>query len=111
MLKRQNRLTTKDYSIKEKGEVLHSPLFRIQLLTKNSPDSKIGIIISKKYFKKSVDRNKLKRKIWYACKEIDILKKDTIKNKNCIIQYINKSKNIPLSIPTYRNIKLDLENL
>lgn len=107
MLSRQNRLKTKDYSIKEKGEVLHSPLFRIQLIDKNNLHTKVGIIISKKYFKKSVDRNKLKRKIWYACREIDILSNSKTENKNCIIQYISKSK----TIPTYKKIKSDLEIL
>lgn len=109
MLPRQNRLTTKDYLIKEKGEVLHSPLFRIQILKKHTEHSKIGIIISKKYFKKAVDRNKLKRKICYACREMDILSinktNSKTRNGNWIIQYISKSKTIPL----YKNIKSDLQ--
>ena len=118
MLSRQNRLKTKDYSIKEKGEVLHSPLFRIQIIhlvissTAHQKELvKIGVTISKKVLKLATDRNKLKRKICYACNEIGILKIKNTENMglNIYIQYINKTKAKKEKLPTYKNIKQNLQ--
>lgn len=63
MLKRQYRLTRKDYETK-KGDVVSTPFFRFYIYSSEKPC--FGVIISKKTLKLSVDRHLLKRRLCYA---------------------------------------------
>jgi ribonuclease P protein component len=66
MLSKQNRLERSEYDLVfKKGRRIRGKNFSLIILpseNKNEP-SQIGIIVTKKVFKKAVDRNKLKRQI------------------------------------------------
>ena len=63
MLKKINRIgNKKDFlEIKNKGEMIYSPIFGLLILKKEDKEKKFGFIISKKISKRAVDRNKIKR--------------------------------------------------
>jgi len=62
----------------EKGKIIHHHPFKVLFQLTNNPEfaypAKIGISVSKKNFKRAVDRNYLKRKIReaYRCNKSDL---------------------------------------
>ena len=75
MLKKENRLTTKEFlDVFKKGEKKHNSFFLL-VYTKNDKKVKVGVSIPKKIFKKAVDRNKTKRIIFNLLKKNHLLPK------------------------------------
>ena len=69
MLKKQNKLNTKD--IKElitAGKRVYGTLFSVVYKPKNT--NKFGVTVSKKVYKKAVDRNRAKRRVFGALKDV-----------------------------------------
>lgn len=71
MLKKDLRLRkAKDFALlSQHGRVVYNPLFTLRL-RKNEIDSKVGFVASKKVFKKAVDRNRAKRRMREALREL-----------------------------------------
>ena len=65
MLKKTNSIGRKKefLEIKNKGNILNSPLFGAVTLQDDTEDLKFGFVISKKISKRAVDRNKIKRRM------------------------------------------------
>jgi ribonuclease P protein component len=69
MLKRSNRLSTKQFmEVMEKGRVTHSPLFIMRILSKENlvMDVRIAAVAPKKVAPTAVLRNGIKRHIYEA---------------------------------------------
>lgn len=124
MLNRQNRLTTKDFKRLSKdhksGVAISTSLFNAKVYSNKMDDEtgrKLGLVISKKYFKKANKRNALKRKICYAYRQVlkdqnkDFIDKNMGENtqKNYILYYIKKDAEQKL--PEYKIIKNNLEEI
>ncbi len=76
MLPKSKRLTTEEFKeVFENGKKIYSPLFMYSYVIKES--FKLSVVASKKNFKKAVQRNKYKRKIFNIVRSFD---KDTLPN-------------------------------
>ena len=86
MLKKENRLTTKEFEeVFKKGKKIHTDTF-IFIIEKNTKNGKIGISTPKKIYKNAVGRNNIKRKIYNFIQTENLLPTDThiliiLKNK------------------------------
>lgn len=70
MLSKQNKLNTFDLKeLKKAGKRVHSTLFSVTYMA--SPTQKYGISITKKTYKNAVDRNKAKRRVFAAIKDLN----------------------------------------
>jgi ribonuclease P protein component len=64
MLKKSQRLSTKQFNeVMSRGRILHSPLFLARVLIGQN-GAKISAAAPVKLFKKAVERNKIRRKIY-----------------------------------------------
>jgi ribonuclease P protein component len=54
----------------KKGRVIKTPYFLLKIFPAEQLSSRFGIVISRKVFKKAVDRNRLKRRIFNFLREI-----------------------------------------
>ena len=71
MLKKSQRLLTKQFNqVMSKGKVLHSTLFMARVL-KGQVGTKIAAVAPVKPFKRAVDRNKVRRKIYNALRPVE----------------------------------------
>lgn len=81
MLPRSNRISVGQFdTIMEKGRVVHSPLFLVRILS-GQADTKIAAVASKKVAKTAVVRNKTRRRIYEAVKDL----KGNILNNHILI--------------------------
>lgn len=71
MLPKSKRLTRDDFSNVQKRTVLRGHYFDIVLSP--SDTTRFGCVISKKRIKRAVDRNTVRRKIYHALHDIDIV--------------------------------------
>lgn len=106
MLPREKRITDNKHfqKIFRKGRRISSPSYIINVLESRSPVSKIGIIVGKKYSKKATERNKAKRIIREAVKELY----PTIKNGTDIIISVKGAKT---SKPKLVMVTAEIRNL
>lgn len=96
MLPKKERLTKNDF----KGWRPH-PLFRgtfVDISGASSKETKFACVVSKKRFKKSVERNKAKRKVY------SILAKAKTKTPNLIVVYPKQN----LISSSYKNIETEI---
>ena len=68
MLKKANRLS--GFRTKAKGQVYNTPLFNVNIFSGENEKAKFGFVVSKKVDKRAVVRNKTKRVLGEAAKEI-----------------------------------------
>jgi ribonuclease P protein component len=47
--------------VKRQGQIIHSPLFAVSILTGQKKGPKFGLVVSKKIDKKATERNKIRR--------------------------------------------------
>jgi len=72
MLSRQNQLNTFDLKeLKLAGKRVHSTLFSITCAESRQNINKYSLSVPKKLYKKAVDRNRAKRRIFAIIKEIN----------------------------------------
>jgi len=103
MISRQNRLKTIDFKKLERGSNIITPLFKCKIISNLNNENKLAVVITKKILKRSIDRHKLKRKICYAYKSLELDKT----NKTLIIQAISKDE----KINNYKNVEESLKDL
>ena len=71
MFKKTYRLHTSDFKeVFNFGKTIKAPLFLIKAKQNNLTHSRFAVVVSKKLFKKAVERNYLKRKCMHALKEV-----------------------------------------
>ncbi|MEK7681008.1 MAG: ribonuclease P protein component [Patescibacteria group bacterium] len=69
MLKKSNRLTTKQVlGVMKNGKVVNSPLFVLRYIT-NQPDTRISAVAPVKIAKKAVIRNRARRRMYGVLRE------------------------------------------
>lgn len=72
MLPRQNRLNTFDLKeLKLAGKRVHSTLFSITWAESRQNINKYGLSVTKKLYKKAVDRNRAKRRVFSIIRELN----------------------------------------
>lgn len=69
MFKKKHRLTAREFSeFFAMGKRLHLPT--IQLTYMPFAEKKVAVVIPKKIYKRAVDRNRLRRQIYYALRTV-----------------------------------------
>lgn len=104
MLPKQHRLDRKDFDLVfKKGRRIRGKNFSLVVLAAGgrNEECKIGVVVSKKVFKKAVDRNKLKRQIRSILKRQS--NNDLLKGKKVVVMAYPFSKP-----PVYREMKEEL---
>ena len=84
MLAKKYRLPIQEV-VKKTGETLKTPYFLIKIFSNNFSYARVGIVISKKIAPKATDRNRLKRKIFFAISNIIKSKNHTSAGKDFLI--------------------------
>ncbi len=83
MLAKSRRFKTEDFKKMRKMQTLHSPHFFIRFCSVLHGEEKTAVIVSSGTYKKAVDRNKLRRRMYHIVAK----NKDSIVTKACTVTF------------------------
>ncbi len=69
MLPKRNRLKTEDFKDMRKMRTMHAPHFFLRIGPLSSAENKAAVIVGSSTYKKAVDRNLLRRRMYHVLKK------------------------------------------